>query len=399
MAASITMSVSQINDYAAKLVARDFLLKNVRVSGEAANVKCHVSGHLYLSLNDENSSIRCFIPAENVDEIGFIPQDGDKLTIIGSVGIYRQAGQFQIVGRAIEKQGEGELYKRFIQLKRKLESEGLFDLSKKERIPMYPRAIGVITSESGSVLHDIINVTKRRFPDMNLVLYPVTVQGAMATDDIIRALDIAQSDRKCDVLIIARGGGSMEDISTFNDESLVRAIVKCSIPTVSAVGHETDYTLSDYAADLRAPTPSAAAEICVPMQESIVSKIDGSVRDMNQYVQSRILTTDYRLQSLTAAVSTDAMTEHLNNEIRHIDSLCDIMKMCVESKIDTLDSNIKGLNESIEALSPVNVMSRGYAMIEHNGHYVSEYSDIKHGDEIFIHMKDGTHEAVIVDRR
>ncbi|MBR3504181.1 MAG: exodeoxyribonuclease VII large subunit, partial [Clostridia bacterium] len=254
-----TLSVSQLNEYVRKSLAGDPMLQNIRVSGELSGVKRHFSGHIYFTLKDESARVQCVMFRSAATGLAFLPEDGMRVVVRGSASLYTAAGAFQIYADAIERQGVGELYLRFEALKRRLSEEGLFDPAIKRELPALPRTIGVVTSRAGAVLHDIVRVARRRDPNVRILLAPAAVQGAGAAEDIARAIALLNRQGEADVILCGRGGGSLEDLWPFNEEIVARAIRSSRIPVVSCVGHETDFTIADFAADLRAPTPSAAA--------------------------------------------------------------------------------------------------------------------------------------------
>ena len=264
MDADWTLSVSQLNEYVRRLLAGDPMLRSLRVQGEISGFKRYTSGHLYFTLKDETASVSCVMFRTAAESLDFRPQDGQRVTISGSASLYPQRGQYQLYVERMQREGVGELYMRFEALKRKLAAEGLFDQAIKKEIPAYPRVIGVATSPTGAVLRDIVRVARRRDPNISILLAPTSVQGAGAAAEIVQAIELLNRQGEADVILCGRGGGSIEDLWPFNEEIVARAIRASKIPVISCVGHETDFTIADFAADLRAPTPSAAAELAVP---------------------------------------------------------------------------------------------------------------------------------------
>ncbi len=269
------LSVSDLNEYVRRSLAADPMLQDMIIRGEVSNFKRHSSGHLYFSLKDESSRVACVMFRQYAQMLRFYPQDGMMVLLSGSVGLYTASGSYQFYGQAMQKDGVGALYERFLQLKDQLQKEGLFDAARKKPLPLLPRAVGVVTSATGAVIQDILTVTRRRFENMPVILRPAQVQGEGAAEDLRAGLLEIAALEEVDVIIIGRGGGSLEDLWAFNNEALVRAIAACQKPVISAVGHETDVTLADFAADMRAPTPSAAAELAVPLKKDLQERADG----------------------------------------------------------------------------------------------------------------------------
>ena len=267
------ITVTKLNQYIKSRIDEDEYLNNVLVKGEISNFKHHYTGHMYFTLKDENSLIKCIMFKSYTPNLNFVPKDGMKVRILGTVSVFERDGVYQIYCKAMQEDGIGDLYTKYNELKNKLEAEGLFDQAHKKKIPYMPRIIGVLTSQTGAVIRDIINVSTRRNPNVYIRLLPVPVQGEKASEKIAKAIKLANENEIADVLILARGGGSLEDLWPFNEEIVAKAIYESTIPVISSVGHETDFTIADFVADLRAPTPSAAAELAVPEIEEIYEKI------------------------------------------------------------------------------------------------------------------------------
>ena len=284
-----TLTVSDLNEYVRRTLAGDPMLQGLALRGELSNFRPYASGHWYFSLKDEECRITCVMFRQHNMQLDFKPIDGMKLILIGSAGLYKNSGTYQFYAEAMLQDGVGELYKRYQALKDKLLKEGLFDASKKRPLPLLPRAVGIVTSSSGAVLHDIITVAARRFPNISLILRASKVQGEGAKEDLVQALKELEQIDGVDVIIIGRGGGSIEDLWAFNEEIVVRAIANCKKPVISAVGHETDTTLSDFAADMRAPTPSAAAELAVPDKLELNKTILSMQNSLSQIMNNSLL--------------------------------------------------------------------------------------------------------------
>ena len=275
---SNALTVSELNEYARKLLAQDPLLRGLEVTGEISGYKHHYSGHRYFTLKDENARVQCVMFRQQAMGLDFQPADGMRVTVRASASIFPRDGSFQLYVNAMRQAGQGDLYVRFEKLKQKLLAEGLFDPARKRDIPTMPRRIGVVTSQTGAAIRDIIHVARRRNPNVGILVSPCAVQGASAAEDIVRAIERINRDGTCDVLLVGRGGGSIEDLWAFNEEIVARAIAASGIPVISCVGHEIDFTISDFVADLRAPTPSAAAELAVPELAKLKEALDNRVR-------------------------------------------------------------------------------------------------------------------------
>ncbi|MBQ3552869.1 MAG: exodeoxyribonuclease VII large subunit [Clostridia bacterium] len=384
----LILTVSGLNEYAANLMRRDFVLRDVKVSGELSDVKWHTSGHLYFTLKDESALIRCVMFSRDA-ELSFVPQNGMHVIASGHVSLYVQGGQYQLYVKDIEQQGIGELFVRFNKLKEKLESEGLFDSSHKKRLPRLPKAIGVITSETGAVIKDIIDVTTRRFPTMPIYLYPVKVQGIGAAEEIAEGIRVMDSMKLADVLIVGRGGGSMEDLFAFNEEIVARAIYECSIPVVSAVGHETDFSIADYVADMRAPTPSAAAEICVPVLEELYMKLDDLIEDIKNSVSNKLKQERRSNELMMRSYLFKRVHAMVGGEKRRLAGLLKERTLHMEHKLNAERLRQEAVFKALGALSPYFALKRGYAIIKHGEKYVSSADMIENGDNLNIIMYDG----------
>lgn len=382
----MTLSVSELNDYASNLLKNDPLLKNVRVKGEISGFKVYsASGHWYFSLKDSSAKVDCAMFRTYNIRSGFVPKEGTKVILTGYVDLYARDGRYQMIVTAIRPDGVGDLYQQFEDLKNRLKSEGLFDLSRKKQLPLLPRKIAVITSASGAVYHDIRNVAYHRNPAVPIVLIPSAVQGAGAEYELCEGIHIAEKIKNVDLIIIGRGGGSMEDLWCFNSEILARTIADCHIPVVSAVGHETDFTICDFVADQRASTPSNAAEIAVPTLDELISTCNVLNSKLNTLVLSAI--NDVRLQifkvnrriervhPLQNVKSRWLKCEQLHGRMnhamqkqfdssRHITYLTEMQLISgIERKLEHEEQHIRNLKDRLYALSPYGVLKRGYAIV------------------------------------
>ena len=390
------ITVTALNKYIKNIVDNDELLGMVYIRGEISNFKSHYTGHLYFTLKDETSLIKCVMFKTYTSNLNFTPKDGMSVVILGSVSVFERDGIYQIYVKGMEMDGVGALYAEYEKLKSKLAEEGLFDENKKKRIPMLPKSIGVITSKTGAVIRDIINVTTRRFPNVNIKLYPASVQGKGAAETIVKGLKYFNQARNVDVIIVARGGGSLEDLWPFNEEITARAIYESNIPVISAVGHETDFTIADFVADLRAPTPSAAGELAVPELNELMWKL-GNIRKKicllltqklelmkNKYyslMNSKVLKNPYDiLQQKTLTV------EKYESEL--------ISNITIKIKDDRL--KLTKIASSLDALSPLKTLTRGYSIIEDkNRNVITSVKEIKTNDIVSIILTDGSKEAIV----
>ncbi|MBR5232518.1 MAG: exodeoxyribonuclease VII large subunit [Clostridia bacterium] len=358
----VTLTVSELNDYVRRSLASDPILQHITISGEVSNFKVYSSGHWYFTLKDEMSRIDCAMFRQHNYNARFLPRDGMHVLVKGSAGLYVQSGKYQFYAEDIQQAGLGELYLRYLELKEKLTKAGLFDSTRKRPLPLLPRKVGIVTSASGAVLHDIRTVAGRRFPGIPLVLRPSLVQGEGAAQDIARGILEVSAVPEVDVVIVGRGGGSMEDLWAFNEEVVVRAVAACPVPVISAVGHETDHTLCDLAADMRAPTPSAAAELAVPEREALIDQIDGMLFDMRRAAQNKMLQCGNRLAVFERRLmqrDPRSVLDRLQLENSH---LTEKMHSAMQKQLALREMRLDGLLSKIDAVGPVNVLRRGYTI-------------------------------------
>ena len=384
------LSVSELNEYARKLLAGDPLLRAVEVSGEISGYKHHYSGHRYFSLKDENARVQCVMFRQHAMGLDFQPADGMRVTVRASASIYPQNGSFQLYVTAMRQSGQGDLYVRFEKLKQKLMAEGLFDPARKREIPAFPRVIGVVTSRTGAAIRDIIHVARRRNPNVGIVISPCLVQGGEAAADIVRAMDRLNRAKACDVMLVGRGGGSIEDLWAFNEEIVARAIAASPIPVVSCVGHEVDFTISDFVADLRAPTPSAAAELTVPRLDRMKADLDGMVARLAGALNSAQRLRRLALERLGASAALSmprrVLIEPRRTRLETVDRrLISVMPVRLERYRHRLDA----LDASLRALNPASVMDRGYAVVRQGTHIVPRASIADKGLPVRVCFSDG----------
>jgi exodeoxyribonuclease VII large subunit len=391
------MSVYELTTYIKDIIDSDIELNNVTVRGEISNFKHHSSGHMYFTLKDNNAKIKCVMFKSYNLFMKFTPEDGMNVIVQGYVSIYERDGQYQLYCCKIEPDGIGSLYLAFEQLKEKLQKEGLFDQDKKKEIPLCPRRIGVATSPTGAVIRDIINVSTRRFNNVNILLYPVKVQGEGAAQSIVEAIKYFNQRNDIDVIIVGRGGGSIEELWAFNEEIVARAIYESEIPVISAVGHETDYTITDFVADVRASTPSHAAEIAVPSYSDLVYKIESLKAAMVSNISKCIYTKRYYIKGIAQSLENRSPANKLTQNLQYIDNIQNKLIYLMQNKIADRRGKFSVLTGKLDALSPLRVLSRGYAYVEKDKHVVRNVKLLKSGDEIQLNMCDGKAHCKVID--
>lgn len=364
---NITLTVSGLNEYVRKSLAADPMLKNISLRGEISNFKDHYSGHWYFSLKDEKSRIDCVMFRQYNLCVHFHPKDGDKVVLEGTAGLYAEGGKYQFYADGMKKDGVGDLHQRFEELKARLLAEGLFDAARKRPLPCRPRMIGVVTSRTGAVIHDIAMVARRRDPSMQLVLCAAQVQGEGAAQDIVRGIEALSHVEGIDVIIIGRGGGSMEDLWAFNEEIVARAIAACPVPVISAVGHETDFTISDFVADARAATPSNAAEMAVPVRDELQTAVEQLRYRMEAPVQRRILLHRAQLNDLRRRLQgSHPLTQVREMRIR-ARLLQERMTHAAENRLREARAALDMNTARLHALGPENTLKRGFVIAMQEG--------------------------------
>ena len=392
-------SVHELNEYIDLLLGFDPNLKDLAVEGELEAVKRHNSGHLYFTLKDETASVNCVMFRQYVMGLRFLPKDGQRVRLVGRATLYQRDGRFQLMATGLMPKGDGSLYAAFAAYKEDLKNRGWFDESLKQQIPFLPKAVGVVTSASGAAWHDIQNVISRRFPYMPVLLYPSAVQGEGAAQEIAASIDRANEENRCDVLIVGRGGGSMEDLWAFNEPAVADAIHRSGIPVVSAVGHETDVSISDFIADLRAPTPSAAAELAVPEWTVLQSTLQAEADRLRNALSNGIKRKQDRLNILFQ----DALRLRIHRLIDQKRQLADELHSNAEKRISSaLDQRRHALEregQRLLAYSPQQTLSRGFALVEkRDAGIVSHAGDLKTADSITIRFMDGTVDATVTGK-
>lgn len=392
-----TLTVNELNNYIKKTLDNDFILNNLLVKGEVSNLKYHSSGHIYFSLKDSISKINCVMFKSNSADLDFKLIEGMEVIANARCSIYPGTGSLQLYIEKLQKEGIGELHIKFEKLKKKLQDEGYFDEQYKKEIPKMPKRIGVVTSETGAVIRDIINVSKRRSSLIDIVLYPALVQGEGAYKTIINGIKYFNDTKSVDVIIIGRGGGSIEELWNFNEEDLAKEIFKSKLPIISAVGHEVDFTISDFVSDYRASTPSQAAEIAVPLESDIMYEIDNYNKRINEIVFNKFSYEKEKLSNYKKILSLNSPEVILSNSYLELDRIEDRMKKLVFNKIEKEKLKIKSLNDILEAHNPINVLKKGYTIVEDNEkNIISSKEEIKDLDEFNIIFKDGKVKGKII---
>ncbi len=370
------VSVSQLNSYIGRVLSTDPILMNVSVCGEIANMTKHSSGHWYFSLKDNSSNLKCFLASFRTASLRFEPENGMQVIAYGNVSVYEKGGYYSLDVKAIEAEGEGVLQQAFEALKRKLAAEGLFDEFRKRNLPKFPKTLGVITSPTGAAIHDIITTVKRRNPLVDVLLYPALVQGEGSAASVAGAIKEMNRLKKADVLIVGRGGGSAEDLWTFNEEAVARAVFESKIPIISAVGHESDTTICDYTSDVRAATPTAAAELAVPHIDNYIDRIN----------------------SCSPSAMYGALAARVDSEILRNKHLYQLCRNSMEIMLSELESRLKLLKLSVDSNNPINVLDRGFAVVQNNnGKWVTKMEGIKNGDKLKIMLADGNVNCTVDD--
>ena len=394
-----TLSVTQLNEYLKMVLDGDRVLSNVYVRGEISNFKLYSSGHAYFTLKDDAGQLKSVMFRSYSSRLIFKPEDGMRVIAHGRVSVYESSGQYQLYVDDMQPDGAGSLAMRFEQLKRKLAAEGLFEESRKLPLPPMPWRIGVITSPSGAAVHDIIYVLGRRFPAAQMILYPSEVQGAQAPAQLISGVEFFSMTGLVDVIILGRGGGSAEDLWAFNDENLARAVASCAIPVISAVGHESDFTICDFVADRRAPTPSAAAEIAVPDMGEILRGFASLKVGLQTSMQKRITQEKRFLEQLTASRVFSRPEQMLDNFRVRLDECEANLNRTVNQALLQKRQNTAALAGKLQALNPLSILSRGYATVSKDGVALTSIKQIHDNDTLDIRMSDGSVRATVSQRK
>lgn len=391
------ITVTDLNKYIKGRIDNDEMLNNVLVKGEISNFKNHYTGHMYFTLKDENSLIKCVMFKTYTTHLSFMPKDGMKVIILGGVSVFERDGVYQIYAKAMKEDGLGNLYVAYEELKNKLSNEGLFDEKYKKPIPFMPKTIGVLTSNTGAVIRDIINVSTRRNPNVNIRLYPVPVQGSGAGEKIAEGIEFMNKNKLADVLIIGRGGGSIEDLWPFNEEIVARAMFNSEIPIISAVGHETDFTIADFVADLRAPTPSAAAELAVANIDDVRETLKTYNNRYKVSLKKKIELMKMSYEKCMTRQAFKNPTQKINEQYMLIDMKVKSLQNSILLKIKEDKTKFVKEVAKLDALSPLKTLTRGYSIIsKQDGRIAKEVKDLSQGEKVSIRLSDGKVDAQVL---
>ena len=400
MIAPKVFTVGQINRYIKNLLENDFILNSLLVQGEISNFKAHSSGHWYFTLKDATGALSCMIFRQDAEEIPFLPENGMQVILYGRVSLYERTGQYQLYGEFMEPVGMGALQMAFEQMKEKLAAEGLFDADFKREMPAHAKCIAVVTSPVGAAVRDVIQIVKRRDPHVKIAVFPTLVQGEKAAEDIVRSLRLANEWGGADVIILGRGGGSMEDLWPFNEEKVARAIFASEIPVISAVGHETDFTITDFVSDLRAPTPSAAAELAtaIPL-ESRIAMLEGMQERLWRDVSAAMVSSRRRLEFLKERPVLKRPLEKLHQLRADVEGQSQAMQRETMQRLEKNAGRLAAAQARLESVSPFSVMKRGYAMILNEaGQPLTAAADAREGQKLQIEMRDGRLYAAVTGK-
>lgn len=388
-------SVSQLNSYVKRALDSDENLAHIFIMGEISNFKAHYSGHLYMTIKDDAAAVKAVMFAGNAARLRFKPENGLKVLIFGTVTLYQKDGSFQLYINDMQPDGLGALNLAFSQLKEKLSKEGLFEESRKKPLPLFPSRVGVITSATGAAIQDIISVLGRRFPAAEVIIKPVLVQGDNAAPDIANAIKLFNERSAADVLIVGRGGGSIEDLWAFNEEVVARAVADSVIPIISAVGHETDYTICDFAADLRAPTPSAAAELCVPDALELKSYLLSQKQHIFTLVKSGVSSEREHLSAIEKSGVLKNPLAKINDSREELSQISEKLISLSAGALGEQKNKLSVIAGKLDALSPLSVISRGYSIVYKDNNTITSVNNIKKGDNVSVRLSDGSFFATV----
>ena len=393
---NMAVTVSQVNSYIKDKIADDEGLNNLIIKGEISNFKNHYTGHMYFTLKDDKSLIKCIMFKTYAQKLDFMPKDGMKVFVFGGVSVFERDGVYQVYVKAMHEDGVGALYKKYEELKQKLEAQGYFEISHKKKIPQMPKVIGVLTSQTGSVIRDIINVSTRRNPNVHIRLLSVPVQGQDAAPEIAKGIKFMNEHKLADVLILARGGGSLEDLWPFNEEVVANAIYESDIPIISAVGHETDFSISDFTADLRAPTPSAAAELAVPDVYEVSQKINTYKNRLRLALSKKYEMLKLRYEKSMSSSVFKEPRRMVNDHAILLDQYIKKLEVAINNKRQSEKEKYVKLVSKLDTLSPLKTLTRGYSIIEKDGKTVNSVKQLENGIDVDIRLIDGKTKAKII---
>ena len=393
---NMAVTVSQVNSYIKDKIADDEGLNNLIIKGEISNFKNHYTGHMYFTLKDDKSLIKCIMFKTYAQKLDFMPKDGMKVFVFGGVSVFERDGVYQVYVKAMHEDGVGALYKKYEELKQKLEAQGYFEISHKKKIPQMPKVIGVLTSQTGSVIRDIINVSTRRNPNVHIRLLSVPVQGQDAAPEIAKGIKFMNEHKLADVMILARGGGSLEDLWPFNEEVVANAIYESDIPIISAVGHETDFSISDFIADLRAPTPSAAAELAVPDVYEVSQKINTYKNRLRLALSKKYEMLKLRYEKSMSSSVFKEPRRMVNDRAILLDQYIKKIEVAINNKRQSEKEKYVKLVSKLDTLSPLKTLTRGYSIIEKDGKTVNSVKQLENGIDVDIRLIDGKTKAKII---
>ena len=388
------LEISEVNSYIKRILTNDAILYNLKVKGEISNFKVHSSGNVYLSLKDETSKINCVIFKNNYNR-SLQLDNGSKVVANGYISVYERDGSYQLYINDIEIEGLGNLYIEFNKLKEQLSKEGLFDVKYKKPIPAMPKAIGVVTSETGAVIRDIINVIKRRYPKVNIKLYPVNVQGNQSKYDICEGIKFFNRENNVDTIIVGRGGGSLEELWSFNEEIVAREVFNSKIPIISAVGHETDFTICDFVSDMRAPTPSAAAEIATPNLVDLEYKLDNIKNRISKSIINQVNIDKNRIEYIFEKINSYLKSYTIKDKITQIDKIYDKINFEIENTVSIEREKLRSTGVILHNLSPISTLDRGYSIVHKEGNILNSIKEINIKDNLDIRLRDGNIKCVV----
>ena len=383
------VTVSQLNNYMRRYLDNNSNLNGLYVKGEISNFKRHSSGHMYFTLKDSGSVLKCVMFKSDASFLGFEPSDGMKVIALGRVSVYEAGGLYQLYAEQILPDGKGELYAAYEQLKATLEQQGYFDSFRKKALPYMPSSIGIVTAPGGAAIRDILSILQRRFPMTEVIIYPAIVQGPEASDTIVSGIEYFNKKCNTDLIIIGRGGGSIEDLWAFNERKVANSIYNSRIPIISAVGHETDFTISDFVADMRAPTPSAAAEMAVPDCRELLKNIEKHKNNLVNSLKNSVKIKRNKFENITKTNLKEILEKYLNDKKIYIDDMQSDLDLSFSNIIKNKKNTYITACAKLETLSPVKVLLRGYSVAENNEKIITSVNDVKKGDDITITVSDG----------
>jgi exodeoxyribonuclease VII large subunit len=394
-----SFSVSQVNNYIKRIISYDPILSNITVEGEISNFKRHSSGHAYFSIKDDTSKLNCVMFRLNLEKITFPIVDGMNVSIKGNINVYERDGKYQLYAEKINLLGEGELKEKFEKLKKKLADEGLFDPNIKKELPKFPSKIAVITSPTGAAVKDVISVAKRRNDSIEIIIAPVRVQGEFSKKEIVKAIEDVNNLENIDLIILSRGGGSIEELWAFNEEVVARAIYESEVPIISGVGHETDFTISDFVSDFRAPTPSAAAEVAIPQKKQIINELDFLISSIKHSINKKVEIRCSEIEGFSPASYKNILNSKIKNYNRDITLEINRASEILANNLTRYELELDYIFNNLNNLNPLNILQKGYTVVENSkGSVLTSGMDLKKDDEIDIIFSDSIVKARVLER-